>query len=90
MPNKLFDFINNGITYEVHGVCRTARHGLSLLLKTAGGNWIVANGVNVSCEKNFVVNNGFATGDWNHGHYFMEHWWNAYQYWLSIKEAELV
>lgn len=85
----MFTFINNKIEYTVHGVVRTARFGLSMLLETKAGNWIVANGVNVTNEKNFIINEGFATGDWNHGHYYMEDEWKAREYFSFLKENAL-
>ena len=87
---KLFTFINGGIEYDCHRVARSERHGVSLLLETKSNNWIVANGVNVQSEKDFVLNEGKCYGDWNHGHYFMEHKEKAIMYFNSIKEEALM
>lgn len=88
--NKICTFMNGPTAYEVYGICRTTRHGLSLLLKTPAGNWIVANGVNVRCEKGFLVSEGYAFGDWDHGHYFMEHEHEARMYFRAVKETEVL
>lgn len=89
MKTKLFTFINGNTEYSCHGVARSSRFGLSLLLKSPAGNWIVANGVNVKSERGFVVDNGICVGDWNHGHYFMESVSKATQYFYAIKEGSV-
>lgn len=70
---------NGGTVYTVYEEKKT-RHGITALLKTPGGNWIVANGLNkyspmIDCEVN---------GDWNHGHYFMEHKDKAIRYFEEV------
>ena len=82
----MFTFINNKIEYTCHDVVRTYAHGLSLLLETKAGNWIVANGANIQTEKFVAQTTGYVTGDWNHGHYFMGDKWGAKNYFEALKE----
>lgn len=74
-----FTLINNGTRYDCYGFKRTS-HGLTCLFKTPGGNWIVANGVNFFKE----ISNHEVNGDWNHGHYFMEHEAEARKYFKEV------
>ena len=85
----MFTFINNKIEYKCHGVVRTARHGISLLLETKAGNWIVANGANIQTEKFIAQSTGIASGDWNHGHYYMGDEWKAREYFRHLQENAL-
>lgn len=72
--------VNNSCRYVCYCDKKTT-YGRTALLKTPGGNWVVANGVNfyspmILCEVH---------GDWNHGHYFMEDKKKAIAYYEEVK-----
>ena len=87
--HKIFDFINGKTCYGCYGVIRTRTYGISVLLKTPGGNWVVGNGVRVMSDHDTVLSLGYASGDWAHGHYFMSNEWGARSYFKSLSEREV-
>ena len=82
----IFTLINGDTMYKVYDVTRTKRHGVSLLLQTKAGNWIAANGANITTPREDVHESRVGYGDWNHGHYFMGDKMQAIIYFSTIKE----
>lgn len=76
----IYTLINNKERYEVHEEKKTT-FGRTCLLKSPGGNWIVANGVNFYSP----ILDGECHGDWNHGHYFMDNFFSAFKYYREVK-----
>ena len=74
-----YTLINGKDHYKCYGLRHTS-HGRTCLFKTEGGNWIVANGVNWFTP----LTGGVVRGDWNHGHYFMEHKEEALAYFKEV------
>ena len=76
------EYFYNNLAYEIIAH-KTTIHGVTALLLSPGGNWIVANGVNImdTTEKpEFTLYHG----NWNHGHYFMEDRTAAERYFNSV------
>lgn len=77
-----YSFNNGSTCYTVYAEKKT-RHGITALVKTPGGNWIVANGLRHFTPKDpeaLVMN-----ADWAHGHYFMEDKVKAVRYYENEK-----
>lgn len=72
--------VNGGTRYTVYVHKKTAAHGVSYLMKSPSGMWVVGNGVNIFSP--FI---GFeCVGDWHHGHYFMDDRSKAIRYFESL------
>lgn len=80
--NPIFTLINAGAKsrFACFGQKKTAAHGVSCLLRSPGGMWIVANGV----RKYSPMIDHEVYGDWAHGHYFMENRKKAVDYFIGL------
>ena len=77
------EFFYNNLTYKIHDH-KPSVHGITALLESPSGNWIVANGVNIMNTTEFDDITLYQ-GDWNHGHYFMNNKLDAMIYFLEVQ-----
>ena len=73
-----YTLMNSGSAYTVYHE-KKSWFGVSALIRTAGGMWVVANGLKAS-----AVQDGVSVGSWAHGHYFMESKEAAVRYYEKI------